>query len=600
VRRTPARSAAALAATTTAALAAALLATPAQAGPPVDPAGPASFTRVDLDTGVAGAAITVTGSGFGTEQNLVTSAFGAYGPPTGGPPSPPDAGTVQVYRPGATIGDWTKVPVLDESAAITFPNQPTLADVDGDGDTDVVVPGGYFFDTYEPVPGTAKNRGSITWWENTGADPAFVRHDVLTAQPWAFHGVQLADLDDDGNDDIITVGEQGKSPSDPADDLVTLLFLAGNGDGTFDPPVTLADAGGSLPVVHDVDGDGRLDIVSAQYFGFPNGPGAVTMPSFMWFQQTGDLGAGGLDASNFSKHTIATFADTAYGFQIRPVPDLHGDGNVGWVGTNHMSKAGPGGAFIPASESVYEFTPGAVVTDPWAVTRLSNPIDAADKIAARKSPGSAAPGVLGYGDIDGDGDIDLAVSGDGDELVVDQDDPCIAANSCDRRLFWIEQRGDGSFRQHTLTAPGERFGQAGGAVVADLDGDGANELAFSSFEQNTLAVWTRQGGGAPAVVAATKIKGFKTTTKKVKKSKTVKDTIKVVPGHDRSVTLQFRTCKPSADCHWKKYSTHTTNKHGKAKLKYKAKGKKSYWRVKVAGTASAHKATSGVRKLIRR
>ena len=567
---------------------AALFAPNAQADPPVDPAVPASFTRTNIDPSITGAAFTVAGSVFGTEKNLVTSGFGTFSMG-----SPLTAGTVQVYRPGANLGVWSKVTVFNESAGIITPNQPTIADVDKDGDNDVIVPGGYFFDTYDPPgPAVPQNRGSLTWWENTGPGTAFVRHDIALAQPWAYHGVEFADLDGDGNKDILTVGEQAKSPSDPADDLVEMQLYAGNGDGTFDAPVALSTTGGSLPVVHDVNGDGRLDIVSAQYFGFPSGPAAVTVPSYRWYQQTGTIAPGGLDSTNFTPHTIATFASTAYGFQIKPVPNLHGDGKLGWVGTNHMSKAGPGGNFIPAFESVYEFTPGADKTQPWAVKTLSNPANPADKMAARSAPGSAAPGVFGYGDIDGDGDIDLAVSGDGDEHVVGS---CAATNTCARRLFWIEQRGDGTFRQHTLTGATERFGQAGGAVVADLDGDGDNELAFSSFEQNTLAIWSRQGGGPALAISA--VGGFKTKTAKVKVSKRIKDLIMVTPGVDREVVLQFRKCKPSGPCAWKVYKTYSSGPNGHVKLKFRAKGKKSWWRVVVEATPQQSAATSGIRKV---
>ena len=321
-------------------------------------------------------------------------------------------------------------------------------------------------------------------------------------------------------------------------------LYAGNGNGTFDPPAIIATTGGSLPVVHDVNGDGRLDIVSAQYFGFPNGPAAVTMPSYRWYEQTGPIVGGALTSANFTPRTIATFGQTAYGFQIKPVPNFHGDGKLGWVATNHMSKLGPGGSFIPAFESVYELTPGADKTQPWAIKTLSNPADPADKMAARAAPGSAAPGVLGYGDIDGDGDIDLAVSGDGDEKVVGT---CQASNTCARRLFWIEQKAGGTFVQHTLTGPTERFGQAGGAVVADLDGDGDNELAFSSFEQNTLAIWTRQGGG-PALGDHRAVAGFEDQDREGRLEDAEdrsSDTITVTPGPDGRSLLQFRKCKPS-------------------------------------------------------
>ncbi|MFI5429373.1 FG-GAP repeat domain-containing protein [Aeromicrobium sp. UC242_57] len=115
-----------------------------------------------------------------------------------------------------------------------------------------------------PSPaGSPKTRGSLTWWENKGEGNAFVRHDVVTGSPFSYHGVQFADLDGDGVKDLITTGEQGHAPRDKADDIVELHYFKGRitpitGERTFDPAVTLATNGGSLPVVFDVDKDGKL------------------------------------------------------------------------------------------------------------------------------------------------------------------------------------------------------------------------------------------------------------------------------------------------------------------------------------------------------
>lgn len=634
----------------------ALTAVTATAAPPTDPATPADFARINVDSKLTGAAFSVAGDVFGSgKKDIVATGFGAF-TGSGQTSTPPAAGTVQIYRPGSSLKHWTKVPVVTEADAITFPNQPTLADVNGDGATDVIVPGGYFFDTYSPnVNVPPKNRGSITWWENKGEGNAFVRHDVTTASPFSYHGVQLADLDGDGIKDMVSTGEQGKSPQSPMDDVVEMHYFKGRIDSstdarTFDPPVVLAGNGGSLPVVSDVDGDGKLDIVSAQYFG-------TGQPSFLWLQQIGTPTSGALTSANFEMHAISSLQGA--GFQIKLVPDLRGDGVDRWVGTNHLSHP-----YTSPEGGVFEFVPTSDITAPWTPTTLAGPF------SPRPTFGQAAPGVFGSGDLDGDGDVDLAVSGDGD-----------------RRLFWVEQTAAGVFEKHVLedydatttSIPG--MGQAGGAIVADLDGNGTNEMAFSSYDQNTVAVYVRSGGGAaaagtlkvsaPAVVKAgartklavelsgvsgtaarsaqvtfkaartgavkslgsialapasgrfagsmnvtssesgtytvtsgaatasraittgTTISGFSTSTKRLKKKTTVKDQITVRPGFGRQVQLQKWSCSTSSPrCTWKTVSTYRVSSKNRATVKIKAPKGTSFWRVSAPATKAGSAAVT--------
>lgn len=621
----------------------------ANAAPPTDPATPAAFSKITVDSKLTGAAFSVAGDVFGSgKQDLVVTGYGAF---TGTPPavSPPDGGTVQIYRPGTDLKRWTKVPVVTASDNIAVPNQPTLADVNGDGKTDVIVPGGYFFDTYKPIPTwEPKSRGSLTWWENKGAGNAFVRHNVVTGSPFSYHGVQFADLDGDGVKDLVSTGEQGHAPRDPADDIVKLHYFkghidSGTGERTFDPAVTLADNGGSLPVVADVDKDGKLDIVSAQYFG-------QGQPSYLWLRQKGTPTGGALTADNFEMHAISSLQGP--GFQIKQVPNFRGDGVDRWVGTNHLSHP----ATTPEG-GIFELNPTSDITKPWTPTTLAGPF------SPRAANGQAAPGVFGAGDLDGDGDVDLALSGDGDH-----------------RLFWVEQTGTGAFKTHVLedydgnttSIPG--MGQSGGAVVADLDANGTNEMVFSSFDQNTVAVYARSGGGAAAagtlsvsgaatvksgasttltvnltgasgaaarsaqvsfkaartgavknlgaitlapagagrftgslnvsstesgtyvvtsgaasastaITTRSTISGFSTSTKKLKKKATIKNTVTVTPGFGRKVQLQTWTCSTkSPSCRWKTVRTYTVNSKNKATVAIKAPKGTSFWRVSAPAT----------------
>jgi hypothetical protein len=107
-----------------------------------------TFTRHNVDTSVPGAAFTTVGAVFAGEQDILTSSWGAFdagGRPTG-------TGALHLYRPGATLDDWTEVTVFGPEAGIIMPNATTVTDVDGDGDNDIVVPSGHFFGTDPTVP----------------------------------------------------------------------------------------------------------------------------------------------------------------------------------------------------------------------------------------------------------------------------------------------------------------------------------------------------------------------------------------------------------------------------------------------------------------
>jgi lipoprotein-releasing system permease protein len=163
-----------------------------------------------------------------------------------------------------------------------------------------------------------------------------------------------------------------------------------------------------------------------------------------------------------------------------------GGSSAGSGGTNsaNTSKMPPD----PQESAILVFDKPAEPTKPWKKTQISKGI--------KSAPGSpfspqAAPGIFGHGDIDGDGDIDLLVSGDGDP-----------------RVFWLEQKAPGQWETHVLE---KNLAQAGGMVVTDLDGDGKNELIVTGYEANSIFVYTRKltlprpgrNRGAPVLRART-------------------------------------------------------------------------------------------------
>lgn len=439
---------------------------PDEAGATAALNGP-SFERLDVAE-IAGAAFVVAGNIVDNPRpEIVISGFGTF---SFGPFGPviPAAGTVTMFKnaqrgnaPFGQLENWDPTTIVGLSDGITLPNRPTLTDVDGDGDVDVIVPGGYFFDSF-----IGQARGSLSWWESRGNGKRWIRHDVITGAAFSYHSALHADFDADGIADIVSVAEDAGNPSAPADDRVEVHLFRGLGAGSFGDPVKIADGGGALLEAYDVDGDGLLDIVSPQFFGpvagqpfVPTFARGAAVASFVWFRNEG----GGA----FTRFAIGTAQGP--GFSIVPAPDLLGDGVTRWIATNHTNSniAFPPFALYPAP-AVYEFTPGADPTLPWTVRTLSAPGD----FPVTGGVGQAAPGAAVAGDLDGDGRKDIAVSGDGS-----------------RAVYWMRQGSDGTFETAQLP-DSDGFGQSGGPVILDLNGSGTNEVIFSSFDQDTLSIWS--------------------------------------------------------------------------------------------------------------
>jgi len=137
-------------------------------------------------------------------------------------------------------GTWTSI-AIGGPTGFDKPRGAEAADLDGDGDLDVVA--------------TAFGSDTLSWFENTAGDgSAWTRVDLSTAIDGA-RAVTLADLDGDGDVDI-AAGAQVD------DDL--LWFENTNGDATAWTQNALDaafDAPNSLEAV-DVDADGDVDLVA--------------------------------------------------------------------------------------------------------------------------------------------------------------------------------------------------------------------------------------------------------------------------------------------------------------------------------------------------
>lgn len=156
-----------------------------------------------------------------------------------------DEPTIVVWfeNPGDVYGDWKD----REIGTTTFAaDRLGVADFDGDGLLDVVV-------CEERYPGKEPD-AHLYWYKQVNLSENTWERNLIATQ-YSSNNLSLADLDEDGDMDIITAEHKGP--------VLELQFWVNDGAGSFTK--TILDTGKESHLgtqLADMDGDGDLDIVS--------------------------------------------------------------------------------------------------------------------------------------------------------------------------------------------------------------------------------------------------------------------------------------------------------------------------------------------------
>ncbi len=182
---------------------------------------------------------------------------------------------------------------FEDSVNIPVPLNPSSiagADFNGDGKTDLIVTGGTEFQVFF---GTGK------------ASKPFTRGPT-TALP-SGHAVVTADFNRDGKEDVAI------STYDPGTGITSFEVSLGNGDGTFQAPVTVHSAavGYQELAAGDLNGDGYPDLIIWLLPGYPavaygNGDGTFQAP-----ESLGTLGYSPLGIADFNNDGMPDIYTTA-------------------------------------------------------------------------------------------------------------------------------------------------------------------------------------------------------------------------------------------------------------------------------------------------
>lgn len=302
------------------------------------------------------------------------------------------------------------------------------ADVDGDGDMDVV--------------SASSDQHEIVWYENDG-NAQFTDHP-LPLVSLGSESVAAADIDADGDLDILSA----------ASSTDTVHWYENDGAETFTPHLISAEVDGAYSVTSaDVDGDGDLDVVAAGFLG-----GEIT-----WFENDGSQG--------FTEHVVSSSAPAKSIF----VADVDRDGD--------LDVLSAGGHLVwYENDGNQSFTEHVIFDEAFSMLAVfASDMDADGDLDVLS--GARFDNTLSWWENDGnqaftehailgEEDLDVVHSVFAADVDGDGDQDVLSAGIYDggpSRIAWYQNDGSQNFSRQTITSG--RFGGSS-AFAADVDGDG--------------------------------------------------------------------------------------------------------------------------------
>ncbi len=347
--------------------------------------------------------------------------------------------------------------------AFSWPSWIVTADIDGDGDQDVL--------------GASSSIDDVVWWENSGDGSSWTAHEVTTYLDGAIQ-VRADDIDGDGDLDVVGAGQFAEMITWYEND-------AGDGSSWVDHDIfSTLDYDGQYHAIYpaDVDGDDDLDLV----VGMVNNTDGLG-----WFEN--DLG----EPIPWSWHT---FEASVY--------------NCKWVVAADLGDDSDPDLLVAAD--VWDFSEDYWEESAWLVN------DSGSFSKNVVESGSHYDWWLRPADVDGDGDIDVVladesagevvwwedVDGDGQSwsshgvasgfdqvqsifvFDLEQDgDPDIVGAAYEADEVAVFENADGTGTDWAAHTADDSFGGACSVSAADLDGDGDQDLVGAARDDELIVWW---------------------------------------------------------------------------------------------------------------
>jgi len=301
-----------------------------------------------------------------------------------------------------TDGNFSSEIIIDSD--LTGARHAILADIDGDNDNDVIV--------------AAFNGNKIVWYENTDGNGSFSSVNIISTDVSLAIYVYVADVDGDSFLDVLSASYNDNK-------IAWYRNTDGTGNFSSQKIISTNTEGASSISAADFDNDGDIDIVASSY----------AENKFSWFENTDGSGDIFSETVLYENDLIGAFS--VYVDDI----DNDNDNDILTVSYNFGEIA------------LYENTDGNANFSKKPI--LATAYTASDIYAA---------------DFDNDGDLDI-----------------VSTSIWDDKTAWYENiDGNGTFSKQTIIS--EFTNGASSVSAADIDGDNDNDIIVAS-RYDDKAVW---------------------------------------------------------------------------------------------------------------
>ena len=324
------------------------------------------------------------------------------------------------------LGALTTQHIIDDG--MNEPNAIKVADIDADGDIDII------------IAENASPQHIVAWYENTDGAGTFSAKQIITNQVNSPSNIYISDIDGDTDLDVL---------SSSRGDGIIAWYENTDGQATFGPQQIITTASFSSTtqyievIAGDLDGDDDNDVM----FASKGSPDQIVY----WVENTDAQGAFGSPQEAF---------DVFGGMSTVSLGDLDNDGDLDVFGQNvfdgliSFANDGSGGfSFMNTFSSNYEFFVGVPL---WF-------------------------------DVDGDGDLDMFGFGRNDDFDIITNDAA---------MVWFENTdGQGTYSDEQFIRNINFRTFSSRLAVADMDGDSLIDLVVNNVDGYELS-WNKNQSGA--------------------------------------------------------------------------------------------------------